>query len=144
MLDDYFKIEDKISDCRWADVCYADDELEGHKLDIYLPDTGKSSHKVVVLIYGSAWFANNMKQFGYNALGKPLLDAGFAVIAINHRSSSDAAYPAQINDVKAAQLELSNIYLNGEFIERNTDKASYWQEQYEDTSANFANKIYGI
>ena len=51
---------------------------------------------------------------------------------------------AAINDVKAAQLELSNLYLNGEFIERNTDKASYWQEQYEDTSANFANKIYGI
>jgi TPR repeat protein len=51
---------------------------------------------------------------------------------------------AAINDVKAAQLELSKLYLNGEFIERNTDKASYWQEQYEDTSANFANKIYGI
>lgn len=65
---DYFKIEDKISDCRWADVCYADDELEGHKLDIYLPDTGKSSHKVVVLIYGSAWFANNMKQNAFQVL----------------------------------------------------------------------------
>jgi beta-xylosidase/acetyl esterase/lipase len=99
---DYFKIEDKISDCRWADVCYADDELEGHKLDIYLPDTGKSSHKVVVLIYGSAWFANNMKQTAFQVFGKSLLDKGFAVVSINHRSSRDAKFPAQINDVKAA------------------------------------------
>ncbi len=38
----------------------------------------------------------------YEALGKQLLESGFAVIAINHRSSFDAAYPAQINDVKAA------------------------------------------
>lgn len=99
---DYFKIEDKISDCRWADVCYADDELEGHKLDIYLPDTGKSSHKVVVLIYGSAWFANNMKQNAFQVFGRSLLDKGFAVVSINHRSSRDAKFPAQINDVKAA------------------------------------------
>lgn len=38
----------------------------------------------------------------FQSMGKPLLDAGFAVISINHRSSSDAKYPAQINDVKAA------------------------------------------
>ena len=43
-----------------------------------------------------------MKQFAFDALGKPLLESGFAVIAINHRASSDAPYPAQINDVKAA------------------------------------------
>ena len=43
-----------------------------------------------------------MKQAAYQALGKPLLESGFAVITINHRSSADAAYPAQINDVKAA------------------------------------------
>ena len=32
---------------------------------------------------------------------------------------------AATNDVKAAQLELSKLYLNGEFIERDTDKSSY-------------------
>ncbi|MGE5942972.1 MAG: prolyl oligopeptidase family serine peptidase, partial [Flavobacteriales bacterium] len=58
--------------------------------------------KAIIVIYGSAWFANNMKQSGFQALGKPLLDSGFAVISINHRSSGDAIYPAQINDVKAA------------------------------------------
>lgn len=59
-------------------------------------------YKVVVLIYGSAWFANNMKQAAFQVFGKSLLDKGFAVVSINHRSSGDAKFPAQINDVKAA------------------------------------------
>jgi TPR repeat protein len=37
--------------------------------------------------------------------------------------------------LKAAQLELSKIYKNGEIIERNRDKADYWNEQYQDKSA---------
>ena len=87
---------------QWKDINYADDNLEGHKLDIYLPGNGQGKYKVIVLIYGSAWYSNNAKQMAYQSLGKPLLDAGFAVVSINHRSSSDAKFPAQINDVKAA------------------------------------------
>src|SRR5574344_1004638 len=87
---------------QWTDLSYVDDNLEGHKLDVYLPASGQAKYKVVVLIYGSAWFANNMKQMAFQAMGKPLLDAGFAVVSINHRSSMDAKFPAQINDVKAA------------------------------------------
>lgn len=48
------------------------------------------------------------------------------------------------NDVKAAQLELSKLYLNGEYIQRNTDESSYWEEQYQDKTNSFTNKIYGI
>jgi len=84
------------------DINYANDDKVYHNLDIYLPQTDKPVYKAVIVIYGSAWLANNMKQIGFQILGKPLLDAGFAVVAINHRSSADAAYPAQINDVKAA------------------------------------------
>ncbi len=86
---------------QWIDINYANDSLEGHKLDIYLPGGEQSKYKVVVLIYGSAWFANNMKQMAFQTMGKPLLDEGFAVVSMNHRSSSDAKFPAQINDVKA-------------------------------------------
>ena len=86
----------------WTDIDYAGDKLEGHKLDIHLPAVSNAKPKVIVLIYGSAWFANNMKGMAFQAMGKPLLDAGFAVVSINHRSSGDAKYPAQINDVKAA------------------------------------------
>lgn len=86
----------------WSDLDYAGDGHVSHRLDIHLPAEEKAAYPVVVVIYGSAWFANNMKQMAFNAMGKPLLDAGFAVVAINHRSSGDAPYPAQINDVKAA------------------------------------------
>ncbi|KQB43445.1 Esterase/lipase [Flavobacterium daejeonense] len=87
---------------KWIDVNYANDAQVYHNLDIHIPHAEKTSYKVIVIIYGSAWFANNMKGMAFQSMGKPLLDAGFAVISINHRSSSDAKYPAQINDVKAA------------------------------------------
>ena len=86
----------------FKDVNYAGDNLEAHRMDIYLPDTGQEKYKVVVVIYGSAWFANNAKQMAYMSIGKPLTDAGFAVVCINHRSSGDAKFPAQIHDVKGA------------------------------------------
>ncbi len=89
-------------DREWLNLNYAGDEQEYHNLDIHLPEQEQATFKAVIVIYGSAWFGNNMKHFAFSALGKPLLDQGFAVIAINHRSSSDAPYPAQINDVKAA------------------------------------------
>ena len=86
---------------QWLDLNYANDDHIYHKLDIHLPNVEKPAYKAIIVIYGSAWFANNMKQMGFQALGKPLLDSGFAVISMNHRSSGDAIYPAQINDVKA-------------------------------------------
>lgn len=87
---------------KFLDVNYANDGQVYHNMDIYLPLEVKDSYKAVIVIYGSAWFTNNSKSMTVTSLGKPLLDAGFAIISINHRSSSDAAYPAQINDVKAA------------------------------------------
>jgi acetyl esterase/lipase len=90
------------SNKQWLNLNYANDDKEYHNLDIHLPDTEKPSYKAIIIIYGSAWFGNNMKNFAFEALGKSLLESGFAVVSINHRSSADAAYPAQINDVKAA------------------------------------------
>ena len=90
------------SESQFLNLNYASDNKEYHNLDIYLPTTQKPTYKAIVVIYGSAWFGNNMKQSVLEPLGKKLLESGFAVIAINHRSSFDAAYPAQINDVKAA------------------------------------------
>ena len=86
----------------FKDVNYAGDDMEAHRMDIYLPKTNKDKYKVVVAIYGSAWFSNNMMGMTCMSIGKPLEDVGFAVACINHRSSGDAKFPAQINDVKAA------------------------------------------
>ncbi len=86
----------------WTDVNYAADQLESHNLDIYLPNQAQAAYKPIVIIYGSAWFMNNAKAMATAAIGGPLLEAGFAVVSINHRSSADAPWPAQIQDVKAA------------------------------------------
>ena len=105
---------------QYRDVNYAGDDLEAHRMDIYLPETGKEAYKVVVVIYGSAWFANNMKSMAYMSIGKPLVDAGFAVVCINHRSSGDAKFPAQIHDVKAAlrfiRAHSSDYHLDTRFV----------------------------
>lgn len=87
----------------WLDLDYVGDKHIGHRLDIHLPPEGEGPFPVVVAIYGSAWFSNNSKSATFSTgLGQHLLQAGFAVVSINHRSSRDAIFPAQIQDVKAA------------------------------------------
>lgn len=87
---------------KYADINYADDDQLYHTMDIYLPDKGDGPFPAVVHIYGSAWFSNNSKNMAdINTICAALLDAGYAVVTPNHRSSGDAKYPAQINDIKA-------------------------------------------
>ena len=86
----------------WKDVNYAGDDKAFHTCDIYLPKKEAASYPVVIHIYGSAWFSNSSK--GAADLGtivKALLDAGYAVVCPNHRSSMDAKWPAQIHDIRA-------------------------------------------
>ena len=86
----------------WKDVNYVGDDQAFHTCDIYLPKQEKDSYPVVIHIYGSAWFSNSSK--GAADLGtivKALLEAGYAVVCPNHRSSMDAKWPAQIHDIRA-------------------------------------------
>lgn len=87
---------------KFSDLNYVGDGKGFHALDIYLPKATKAKYPVVIHIYGSAFLSNNGK--GSADLGTvvaSLLDAGFAVVTPNHRSSNDAVYPAQIQDIKA-------------------------------------------
>lgn len=86
----------------WKDLNYAGDSMVYHKLDIYLPQIQKASYPVVLSVYGSAWMSNSSKGAALGSLGKALLDAGFAVVTPNHRSSMDAKFPAPMQDIKAA------------------------------------------
>ena len=86
----------------WKDVNYAGDDQAFHTCDIYLPKQEKATYPVVIHIYGSAWFSNSSK--GAADLGtivKALLNAGYAVVCPNHRSSMDAKWPAQLHDIRA-------------------------------------------
>ena len=87
---------------KFLDVDYAGDGQVYHKLDIYLPSEKRASYPVVVHIYGSAWFSNSSKGMAnLDSICQALLDAGYAVVTPNHRSSGDAKFPAQIQDIKA-------------------------------------------
>ncbi len=86
----------------WKDVNYAGDDKAFHTCDIYLPKKEAASYPVVIHIYGSAWFSNNGKGMAdLGTIGKSLLEAGYAVVCPNHRSSMDAKWPAQIHDIRA-------------------------------------------
>ena len=95
---------------KWENINYAGDTLIAHRMDIYLPEASQSVYPAIVVIYGSAFFGDNMKQKAYKTLGEPLLRKGFAVVTVNHRSSRDAIFPAQIHDIKAA---VRFIHANG-------------------------------
>lgn len=87
---------------KWMDVDYAGDGLQGHKMDIYLPkDVNNAPFPVIVAIGGSAWFSNNVKGSSVGRFGL-FVDNGYAVVTTNHRASSEAKFPAQINDIKSA------------------------------------------
>ena len=86
----------------WKDVNYVGDGKAYHTCDIYLPKQQKDSYPVVIHIYGSAWFNNNGKGMAdIGTIVRSLLDAGYAVVCPNHRSSADAQWPAQLHDIRA-------------------------------------------
>ena len=85
-----------------ADVNYANDGKTYHNLDIYIPKEAKDSYPVVIHTYGSAWSMNNSKgSADIGTICNGFLKAGFAVVTPNHRSASDAIYPAALHDIKA-------------------------------------------
>jgi len=85
---------------KYADLNYANNGKSYHTLDIYLPKVTKTIYPVVVHFFGSAWMSDNGKTL--NSIGNALLAAGYTVVTPNYRSSSDAKFPAQSQDIKAA------------------------------------------
>ena len=87
---------------KFADLNYVGDNKVYHTLDVYLPKEVKEAYPVVIHTYGSAWSMNNSKgSADLNTICAALLNAGYAVATPNHRSASDAVYPAQLHDLKA-------------------------------------------
>jgi acetyl esterase/lipase len=69
-------------------------------LDLYQPENRSGNLPVVVWMYGGAWRARNREQQAPRASW--LATHGYAVAVIDYRLSSEALFPAQINDCKAA------------------------------------------
>lgn len=94
---------------RWLrDVEYA--LIPGYRpllLDVGIPAGDQAPVALVVLIHGGAWLGGSKNvQPGdlgdFGDLWPRLLQEGFAVAAVQYRLSAEAAFPAQLHDVKAA------------------------------------------
>lgn len=66
------------------------------KLDLYLPE--KAHPPLIVYVHGGAWRGGSKKE---NPL-RPLVDQSFALASIDYRLSTQAPFPAQAHDIKAA------------------------------------------
>jgi acetyl esterase/lipase len=94
-------------------LAYAGDTLKRHKLDIYLPAQVKGNVPLIIWIHGGAWKLNDkFADMGYmkNTI-KSFTDEGYAFASIDYRYSTDAIFPAQIQDCNQA---VSWLYANAE------------------------------
>ena len=85
------------------DIPYADNDNPRQKLDMFLPKDPKSDKPlpVVVFIHGGAWRAGN-KSGGLRMVAPYVESGNYAGASIAYRLSSEAIWPAQIHDCKAA------------------------------------------
>ncbi len=83
------------------DLMYTTAGQEELKLDLHLPAAKEknSLYPLVIWVHGGAWRGGS-KARGGAAAG--LVKRGFAVADINYRLTSNAIFPAQIQDCKAA------------------------------------------
>ncbi|HWA24611.1 MAG TPA: alpha/beta hydrolase [Lacunisphaera sp.] len=79
------------------DIAFARIEGTELKLDLYLPDHGKPAG-VIVWVHGGAWRAGS--RAGVDLKGMTAF--GWAVASVDYRLSTQAKFPAQIHDIKAA------------------------------------------
>jgi len=69
--------------------------------DLYLPEpSAASSRPAVVLIFGGGWRSGDRSQ--QKVYGINLAKAGFVCIATDYRWSTEARWPAQLDDVQTA------------------------------------------
>jgi len=92
------------------------------KLDIYMPNEGDGPFPVIIQIHGGA-FKSGAKSDGQLVPVLKALDKGYAVVSVEYRLSSEAQFPAQINDIKAATRFLR---ANAEKYNLNPDKFATW------------------
>jgi acetyl esterase/lipase len=66
------------------------------KLDLHRPQV--ANPPLIVYVHGGAWRAGSKSDVPIAAL----LDHGFAIASVDYRLSTQAVFPAQIHDIKAA------------------------------------------
>lgn len=84
----------------WFEVPYAE-QTSTQKLDIILPDEGEGPFPVIFYIHGGGWLSGDKRANTMTGVYKTP-SQGYALVAINYRYATEAFWPAQIFDAKAA------------------------------------------
>ena len=88
----------------YHNISYANDTLKRHQLDIFLPPNAGSNTPLIVWIHGGAWnMGTRFNDMSYmsNTI-KGILESGYALATIEYRYSTEAIFPAQIQDCNQA------------------------------------------
>jgi acetyl esterase/lipase len=96
-----------------TDVSYAAPVGRAHLMDVYVPTSGTGPFPVIMYQAGSAFMSDDTKSPGSGpqglgggtsaqALAERWASEGYVIVGFNTRSSSQATFPAQLHDVKAA------------------------------------------
>lgn len=83
----------------YPDLPYVTHGSSSQMLDLYLPKEGRNL-PLIIYVHGGAFCMGDKRQWIKYQLA--YLDQGYAVAAINYRLSSEAIFPGQIEDCKAA------------------------------------------
>jgi acetyl esterase/lipase len=79
------------------DIEYANVDGKSLRLDLHLPGSPLRA-PLIVWVHGGAWRAGSKSGMPLGAL----VDEGYAVASVDYRLSTEAKFPAQIHDIKAA------------------------------------------
>ena len=96
-----------------GNVPYNNDTIQKHLLDIYLPANAKGKIPLVIFIHGGGWLGNDKyADIGYmKKTVEEIVGSGFALASIDYRFSTQAVFPAQIQDCNRA---ISFLYDNAD------------------------------
>jgi len=94
-----------------SNIAYNNDTEQKHLLDIYLPADKKGNLPLVILIHGGGWLGNDKyADIGYmKKTVAEIISSGFALASIDYRFSTQAVFPAQMQDCNRA---ISFLYDN--------------------------------
>lgn len=86
-----------------TNLAYADNTNPRQSLDLYLPAkrSGTALLPLIVFIHGGGW-GRGSKEFGRRRILPFVSSGNYAAACINYRLTSEAVWPAQIHDAKAA------------------------------------------
>jgi acetyl esterase/lipase len=82
-----------------ADIAYAEPVGRAHLLDLYVP--AGTDLPLIIWTGGSAWLADNGKDSA-GRIAEVFNPLGYAVAGVSIRASTQATFPAQLDDIRAA------------------------------------------